>query len=439
MVRDLPASLKELEDWYEEFDRGFPEWYRRLRRRAREIFREKEEKGEPVGRYGKDFDLLHYSPILSTPKEPLETLEALGEEQKEAVRSIGVDTGEKERLGSHLQQDAIVTYQKLLTHEGVVVERPESAILHYPWLKEFVHRLVPIDLDKYTAFCSGFSLGGAFIWVKEGVRADLPLQACFLLETERLAQLPYILVLAEPRSKLNILSGCVMSPRCPVALHGSITEIYVGEGAEITFNLVHNFQPGFHVRPKVGALVEEGGVYIENYIERGRPESSQLFPTVILRGRNSRAELRSFFFGRGTSDMDIGGGIIFTGEGSRGEVVSRSVVTEEAKVRMRGVLKAYASGVRGHLECRSILLSEKAEVRAFPNLSSLQPDATLTHEAAVGKIEEEQLYYLMSRGMSREEAASAIIRGFLDVARGLPDPLLNWLRGLISQTAGELL
>jgi Fe-S cluster assembly scaffold protein SufB len=438
MVRDLPKSFQELEDWYEELDKGFPDWYRRLRKKAREIFREKEQRGEPVGRYGLDFNLLQYFPNLSSPRERLETLEALSREQREVVESIGVDVKEKERLGSHLQQDTTVTYQRLLAREGIVVETPETAILHYPWLRQFVHKLVPIDLDKYTAFCTGYSIGGAFIWVKEGVKADLPLQACFLLETEKLAQLPYILVLAEKGSKLNVLSGCALSPKCSSALHGSVTEIYVGEGAQVTFNLVHNFQPGFHVRPKVGVMVEEGGMYIENYIERGKPESSQLFPTVILRGKNSRAELRSFFFARGNSDMDIGGGIIFTGEGSRGEVISRAVVTDGAKVKMRGVLKAYASGVRGHLDCRSLLLSEKAEVRAFPNLSSTRPDAVLTHEAAVGKIEEEQLYYLMSRGMSKEEAASTIVRGFLDVASGLPEPLLNWLRTLISQTAEEV-
>ena len=438
MVRDVSKSLKELESWYEEFDKGLPEWYKRLRKRAREIFREKEERGEPVGKYGADFDILQYFPNLSSPKERLETLEALDKEQREAVESIGVDVKEKERLGSHLQEDTTVTYQRLLTREGVVVETPEAAVLHYPWLRQFMHKLVPIDLDKYTAFCAGYSIGGAFIWVKEGIRTELPLQACFLLETDKLAQLPYILVLAEAGSKLTVLSGCALSPGCSRALHGSITEIYVGEGAEVTFNLVHNFQQGFHVRPKVGVMVEKNGTYIENYIERGRPESSQLFPTVILRGENSRAELRSFFFARGSSDMDIGGGIIFTGEGSKGEVVSRAVVTDESKVKMRGSLKAYASRARGHLDCRSLLLSEEAEVKAFPNLSSTQPDAILTHEAAVGKIEEEQLYYLMSRGMSKEEAASAIVRGFLDVARGLPEPLLNWLRGLISQTVEEV-
>jgi Fe-S cluster assembly scaffold protein SufB len=438
MVRDVSSSLEELEDWYEEFDKGFPEWYRRLRKKAREIFKEKEKSGEPVGKYGVDFNLLDYLPNLSSPKERLENLQALDREHREAIESVGVDVKEKERLGSHLQQDTVITYQKLLARGGIIMETPEAAILHYPWLRQFVHRLVPIDLDKYTAFCTGYSIGGAFIWVKEGVKADLPLQACFLLETEKLAQLPYILVLAEPRSKLNVLSGCALSPKCPAALHGSITEIYVGEEAEVTFNLVHNFQPGFHVRPKVGVMVEDGGTYIENYIERGKPESSQLFPTVILRGRNSRAELRSFFFARGKADMDIGGGIIFTGEESKGEIVSRAVVTDEAKVKVRGLLKAHAPRVRGHLDCRSLLLSKNADVKAFPNLSSTQPDAILTHEAAIGKIEEEQLYYLMSRGMSPEEAASTIVRGFLDVAKGLPETILNWLRRLISETAEEI-
>ncbi|MEM2282467.1 MAG: SufD family Fe-S cluster assembly protein [Candidatus Hadarchaeales archaeon] len=435
-MRDL-SRLKEIEDWFAERERGLPDWWREQRERARKIFREKEERGEPAGKYGADFDLLQYLPN-PPPKRALNSLEQLGEGERRAVESVGMSL-EEERAGSHLQEDATVTYKRVMEGKGVLVETPEEAVLHYPWLKQFVHGLVPIDLDKYTAFCSGFSLGGAFIWVKEGAKVDLPLQACFMLETERVAQLPYILVLASPNSKINILSGCTLAPSCQTALHGCVTEIYVGRGAEVTFNLVHHFRPGFHVRPKVGVMVEEGGTYIENYMELGEPSSSQLFPTVILRGRNSRAELRSFFFGRGKSDLDIGGGLLLVGEGSRGEVVSRAVVTDEARVRMRGMLKGYGRGVVGHLECRGLLLSGRADVRAFPNLSSLQPDANLTHEAAVGRIEEEHLNYLMSRGIPRDQATSLIISGFLDVARGLPEPILAWMKGLISRTARELM
>ena len=441
--------IRELNDWYGEFDRRLPEWYREIRLRARRLYEEQERRGQPICKYGKDFDFAEYAPNIPQTKKRLGSLLDLGDVEKRYAESVGVNIDEGERAGSHLQQDTTVTYLGLSGWareylaskypEGLVAETPEAAIMEYPWLKNFVHRLIPIDLDKYTALCTAYSLGGVFAWIKRGVGVDFPLQACFFIETERLAQLPYILIIAEPYSKVNIVSGCVTNPACETAVHGCITEIYIGEGAELTFNIIHNFKPGFHVRPKVGVMVDKGGAYIENYVEIGKPESSQLYPTVILRGDGSRADLRSFFFGRGKSDFDIGGAMIFTGEGARGEVTSRAIVADESTVRMRGALKSYARGVRGHLECRSLLLSDRAQAVAYPNLKSFSPDASLTHEAAVGKIEEEHLCYLMSRGLSREEATSVIIRGFLDISKGLSPSLQNWINQLISMTVKEVM
>jgi Fe-S cluster assembly scaffold protein SufB len=442
-------KIHELNDWYEEFDRKLPEWYRRVRLKARRIYEEQERQGKPIGRYGMDFDFTEYIPNIPQERKALKSLSDLGAVEREYAESVGINVEERERTGSHIQQDTTITYmglskwakEYLLSKypRGLEVEAPEVAILKYPWLENFVHKLVPIDLDKYTALCTAYSIGGAFIWVKRNVIVDLPLQACFLIETERIAQLPYILIIAEPYSKLNIVSGCVMNPSCTAAVHGCITEIYVGEGAEVTFNVLHNFKPGFHVRPKIGVMVDRGGTYIENYMEIGRPTSSQLYPTIILRGEESRAELRSFFFGRGRSDFDIGGAIIFTGENARGEVISRTVVTDESTVRMRGTLKSYSRGARGHLECRGLLLSSKARAVAYPNLKSLSPDSSLTHEAAIGKIEEEHLYYLMGRGLSKEEATSVIIRGFMNISKGLPPSLQDWANKLISMTAKEVM
>ena len=458
MVRDLPEEgsglrtgerIRELNQWYEEFDRPLPGWYREIRLRARKAYEEQEKRGQPIGRYGKDFDFTEYVPNLAQTKKRLKSLLDLGDVEREYAESVGVSVAEEGRAGSHFQQDTTVTYLGLSDWAkeqisskypgGLVAETPEAAVLKYPWLKNFVHKLIPIDLDKYTSLCTAYSIGGVFAWIKRGVRVEFPLQACFFIESERLAQLPYVLIIAEPHSKVDIVSGCVMDPACENAVHGSITEIFVGEGAELTFNLIHNFKPGFHVRPKVGVMVDKGGTYIENYVEIGKPESSQLYPTVILRGDGSRADLRSFFFGRGNSDFDVGGAMIFTGEGSRGEIASRAVVADGSTVRMRGALKSYARGVRGHLECRSLLLSDRAKAVAYPNLKSLSPDAALTHEAAVGKIEDEHLYYLMSRGLSREESTSVIIRGFLDISKGLSPSLQRWMSQLISMTVEEVM
>jgi Fe-S cluster assembly scaffold protein SufB len=395
--------IRELNRWYDEFDRRFPGWYQRIRLEARRRYEEKEMAGDPICKYGKDFEFTGYVPNILPEHEKLKNLMELDDSSKQYVQTVGMVPEEKERAGSHLQEDTTVTYTP--GGEGdVVAMNPDLAILQYPWLEKFVHRLVPTGLDKYTSLCTAYSIGGVFLWVKEGVSVNVPIQACFLMELEKLAQLPYIAIIIEPYAKVNIISGCVMNPGCTMGVHGCVTEMYIGKGAEVTFNIIHNFKPGFHVRPKVGVMVEEDASYVENYIEIGSPSSSQLYPTVILRGDNSRASMRSMFFGKGTSDMDIGSSIVFTGSNTRGEIVSRSVILDEA------------------------------------TLKSLSSDASLTHEAAVGKIAEDQLYYLMSRKLSKDEAVSTIVRGFLDLEiPGLPVALQTLINKLLSDTAREVM
>jgi len=248
------------------------------------------------------------------------------------------------------------------------------------------------------------------------------------------------MVIAEPYSKVHLITGCAMAPLCRTALHGCVSEVYVGRGAEVTFSFIHNFKPEFHIRPKIGVIVEEDATYRENYILTSPVKSTQLYPTVILRGRNSRASIRSLIFGLGSSDIDVGSAIIYTAENTRGEIMARSVVAGKSIVKLRGSLKAYRANARGHLECRALLLSDKARAYAYPNLRSFSSEAELTHEAAVGKIADKQLYYLMSRGLSKEEATSMIARGFLDTdIPGLPVLLQGEISKLISMTAKEVM
>lgn len=449
-IEEKLEVIKELNYWYEERDKEFPEWYQKRRRLARKIYEEYERKGMPIGKYGKDYDFTRYQSHIAKPHSQHQSLLELSEVEQQYLQTIGARIDEEERTGSHLQEDLDTTYTafsesaklKFLPKypEGLVVMNPDEAVHKFSWIKDYFHRLVPLKLDKFTALASGYSIGGAFVWVKKGVAVELPLQACFWMETNRFAQLPYILVIAEPYSKVHIISGCVVEPICPTGIHGCVTEIYVGEGAEITFNIIHNFKPGYWVSPKVGALVDENGVYKENYISIGKHEATQLYPTVILRGKDSRASIRSLFFGRGNSDMDIGAGVVFTGENTRAEIITRAVILDESIVRMRGSLKGYIPTARGHLECRGLLLSDKAQALAYPNLKSISPDAMLTHEAAIGKIAEEELHYLMSRGLSKSEATSMIVRGFLDTEiPGLPSLLQAEITRLVSMTAEEVM
>jgi len=442
--------LKELRDFYEGYDRDFPEWYKKRRNLARKIYEEHETQGLPAGKYGRDFDLTYFRPTIAPPHNSLRSLKDLDDVGKQRIQAVGQRPDEGDRTGSHLQYDSSTVYigytdlakQTFLPKypEGLIVMDTDDAIRRHPWVEKFAYRIVPINLDKYTAWCSANSIGGVFVWVKEDVVVDWPVQACFYLGANRLAQLPHNLIVAEPGSKVHLISGCVMHPGCEIALHGCITEIYIGKGAEVTWTMIHNFKPKFQVRPKIGVIVEESATYRENYILTGAADSVQLYPTAILRGKGARASIRALMFGRARSDVDVGAAIIFTGENTRGEIISRTVVTDEANVRLRGTLKSFKSNTKGHMECRALLLSDKAEAHAYPTLRSTVSGAELTHEAAVGKIAEEQLLYLMSRGLSKEEATSMIARGFLDTdIPGLPRVLQGEISRLVSMTAKEVM
>lgn len=442
--------LRELEEAYRRYDERLPEWVRESRRRARAIFRELEEGGWPVGRFGADFDLLRFRPDIAPERPTRRGFGELPEGMRRQAELAGQRLDERYRAGSKLQEDATTTYLGftpaclegvLCRHpDGLVVKDIEEAVFEYPWLERFWSKILPMNLDKYTAYNVGYSRGGIFVWVRKGVQVDLPLQACFFVETQGYAQLPRIIVIAEPHSKLHLISGCVTAPACEEGLHGCITEIYVGRGAEVTYTMIHNFTHGFHVRPRIGAIVEEGATYIENLIVIGPCSSDQAYPTAILRGQGARAVIRTIVLGLGASDIDMGSCLILAAPGTRGELVSRAMVMESSAVRMRGTLKAYAEQVRGHLECRGLLLSPTARAWAYPQLRSSCQGADLTHEAAIGRIAEEELCYLMSRGMTEGEATSMIARGFLEVeAPDLPTPLRQEVNRVVSASLEKVL
>lgn len=448
--RKKEETIKELEEDYKKYDTRFPNWVRESRSFARKVFREFEENGFPAGRFGMDFDLLSYRPDIAPQHPRRQSLIELDNDMRRQAELAGQRIDEEYRAGSKLQEDNDTTYLGFTTScmetvlakypDGLVVEDIEEAVCKYPWMEKLWSHIVPINLDKYTAYDAGYSRGGVFVWVKNGVEVDLPLQACFFVETQMYAQLPRILIIAEPYSKVHLISGCVTQSACQAGLHGCITEIYVGKGAEVTYTMIHNFGPEFHIRPKIGAIVEEDATYIENFIIIGSCLSDQAYPTAVLRGEGARAVIRCIALGLESSDIDIGSSLIFSAPKTRGELISRVVATDESTVRMRGTLKAYTENVTGHLECRGLLLSPTARAWAYPQLRSTCPDANLTHEAAIGRIAEEQLYYLMSRGLTESEATSMIARGFLDIETpGFPPLLREEVNRVISMSLKKVL
>ncbi|HDN68572.1 MAG TPA: SufD family Fe-S cluster assembly protein, partial [Methanomicrobia archaeon] len=255
-------------------------------------------------------------------------------------------------------------------------------------------------------------------------KVTMPVQSCLFITTEKIGQKVHNIVIAEEGSELHIITGCSVAHAVNSALHLGVSEFFVKRGAKITFTMIHNWSRGVEVRPRSAVVIEDDGTFISNYILMTPVKSLQMYPTAYCVGRNARATFQTVIYAHGDARIDSGSRAVLQGAGSRAEIISRVIATENAKVVARSDVVGEGENAKGHIECQGLMLSDTAEVESIPELKATRRDLVLSHEAAVGKIAEEEIQYLMARGLSEEEATSVIIRGFLNVdITGLPEAL----------------
>jgi Fe-S cluster assembly scaffold protein SufB len=384
-----------------------------------------EEAREKPAPLGPDIDLNRYR---STEPGKSGTRSPVKGPVRAAALEAGVDLSAKSRAATYLQVDRDILCSRVGKEgEGLVEVSPIAAALaRHPWLEECWWNLVDADTDKYTSLVASGPPEGYFIRILPGAKIGTPLQSCLMVAKDRSAQRVHNIIVAEEGSEAEIITGCTVNRSASAGLHAGVSEFYVRKGASLTFSMIHNWSEGFHVRPRSAAVVEEGATFVSNYIVTRPVRSLQMYPRTVLRGKNSRSRFQAILLGSGRSLLDIGSRTVLEGKGSRSESVSRAIGADRSTIVARGELTARSQECRGHLECRGMLLSRGARIRAVPELQAEGvPRAELSHEAAISPIAEEEVAYLMSRGLTREEAVSTITRGFLNVdLPGLP-PLLK--------------
>jgi hypothetical protein len=376
---------------------------------------------------GEDVDLEHFT-TEAEEHQALASLADIAEDYKEDMLYAGIEPSEKDRSGSFLQQDRSVLFSKV-KFSGLEIMSTTEALQKYDWLKDYLWNAIPVDTDKYTAEVELDQTHGYFIRSEPGAKVTVPVQSCLFISTDRVRQNVHNIVIAEENSEIHVITGCSVSHTVSSALHLGVSEFYVKKGAKITFTMVHNWSGGMEVRPRSATIVEDDGVFISNYILMTPVKSLQMFPTTYCAGRNARTTTQSIIYATKNAHIDMGSRAVLQGEGSKAELISRVIATDNAKVIARGDIIGETSNVKGHLECRALMLSDTSAVDSIPELRATRKDLDLSHEAAVGKIAEEEIQYLMSRGLSEEEAISVIIRGFLNVdITGLPEALARETR-----------
>ncbi len=369
--------------------------------------------------FGDDIDLDSFDRTF-VPHKYLaeEEICALPEDEQKRLIMSGLDVTDKGRGGTYFQKDTAVIHCHS-DEEGIEVMPVTEALKKHDWVKEYFWQLVPVDQDKYTASAFLELHDGYVIRALPGSKSIYPIQACLYLDKENLQQNVHNLIIAEEGSELHIITGCATSPHMRRGVHVGISEFFVKKGAKLSFTMIHNWAEEMSVRPRSVARVEEGGVFINNYICMKPVRSIQMYPTTHLVGNDATAMFYSVIVGTPGSYLDIGGRIFLKNSGCRAEIVQRSI-SNGAHIINRGHLIGEAPDIKAHLECKGLLIGGGI-IDSIPQLEGHVEGVDMSHEAAVGKLAEEEINYLMSRGISQEQATSTIVRGFLNVdIKGLP-------------------
>lgn len=391
--------------------------------------------------YGPDLDLTAFSAAQDSAS--VDSLEALEQQVKEVVLGVGIDTSEADRSGSYFQIDRSPIYERVTEMYGGKLEimSTADAVKLYPEImfEKYYWRAMAPDKDKYTAQVALQQTEGYFIRVLPGQKIDKPIQACLFVGENNISQNVHNVIIMEEGSEATVITGCTIHPKVRQGLHAGISEFYVGKGAKLTFTMIHNWAEEFDVRPRTAIIVEEDATYVNNYVLMKPVKSIQSFPSARLVGDRSRAVFNSIVYGLADSNIDIGSESIMEGEGSRSEAVARTVTRDRSIVYSRGRLIGRTNDCKAHLDCRGMVQSEESTQWAIPDLASEgAPGAELSHEAAISPIAAEEVFYLMSRGIPKDEAVSMITRGFLDLdIPGLPPALRRQIDNALAETAKD--
>ncbi|MGB9791602.1 MAG: SufB/SufD family protein [Thermacetogeniaceae bacterium] len=363
----------------------------------------------------------------------LEDLRELPEEKQRAMRLAGVDVTGKGRSGTFIQEDHSVIHTSVLD-DGIEVLSIAEALEKYDWLEDYYWRAVSVDADRYTAVTELKGRKGYFVRALPGVKAVYPVQACLYIGKEGLLQSVHNIIIVEEGANLHVITGCTTGHDVGSGMHIGVSEVFVKKNAKLTFTMVHSWAEEVVVRPRTSVIVEDGGVFLSNYICMRPVRDVQMYPTTYLVGKNSVGRYHSILVAQPHSHLDVGSRVVLQGEGSRAEIIARSL-TKGGTVINRGHLVGAVSGVKGHLECRGLMLSKEGRIYAIPELEARADGVELSHEAAVGKIAEEEIEYLMARGLTEDEATATIVRGFLNVKiMGLPPELEEEINQAIEQS-----
>ncbi len=404
-----------------------PQWMLDYRLRAYEEF-----VNRPMPDWGPDlsdidFDGYTYYANPLAEGETKRKWEDLPADIKNTFERLGIPKAEREFFGGvGAQYDSGTVYHKIredLAKKGVVFTDTDTAVREYPDLvRKYFGTVVPFNDNKFSALNSAVWSGGSFVYVPPGVDAGIPLQAYFRINARNVGQFERTLIIADRGAKVHYIEGCTAPVYSTDSLHAAVVEVVAEPYAKVRYTTVQNWSKNVYNLVTKRAVAQEAAL-VEWVDGNMGSKVTMKYPSVYLKGRGARADILSVAFASQGQVIDSGAKAVHLAPDTSSKIVSKSIAIRGGQTSYRGLLRVArgASGVKAAVRCDALLPDDDSRSDTYPYNEIHEQDATITHEAVVGKIGEEQIFYLMSRGLSESDAIHLILMGFLaEFAKELP-------------------
>ena len=395
-----------------------PEWMLDFRLRAYDVFMKK-----PMPQWGGDLNKIDFQNIYYYAKASEKTeknWDDVPDDVKNTFDKLGIPEAEKKFLaGVGAQYESEVVYHNLredLAKQGVLFLDTDSALKEQPEIfKKYFGKIIPPEDNKFSALNSAVWSGGSFIYIPPGVKVDMPLQAYFRINAENIGQFERTLIIADEGSEVHYIEGCTAPVYSSESLHSAVVELVAHKDAKLRYTTIQNWSNDVYNLVTKRAYAYEGATveWIDGNIGS---KLTMKYPGIYLMGRKAYGETLSIAFAGKNQHQDTGAKMVHIAPDTTSKITSKSVSRANGRSTYRGLLRVRkgATNVKSTVRCDALLLDDTSKTDTYPYMEINQEDATVTHEATVGKIGDEQIFYLMSRGFTEEEALSLIVNGFME-------------------------
>jgi Fe-S cluster assembly protein SufB len=403
-----------------------PDWMLAKRRQGFELF-----KATPLPTWGPDLaslDLEAITYFVRPGTSEKQNWEDVPKDIRETFEKLGIPEAERRVLsGAGAQFDSEMVYHKLKAEweaQGVIFENMDVAVQKYPELvrRHFMTDCVPVHDHKFVSLHAAVWSGGTFIYVPPGVRISMPLQAYFRMNAERGGQFEHTLIIADEGSYVEYIEGCSAPRYAADSLHAGCVELHVGRNAVVKYASIENWSKNtWNLNTKRAVVDEDGRIeWLGGNLGAG---VTMLYPMSVLRGRGASSEHLGVGFAGAGQNQDLGAKVVLTAPDTTAVIRSKSVSKDGGISTFRGLVRVLpaATDARVTVQCDALLLDDHSISRTYPTLTSETPEAVIAHEATVGRLGEDELFYMRSRGLAEEDARRLLVAGFVEpVSRRLP-------------------